>query len=58
MKIGVELFYLPPRSPDLNDIERVWRSATYKGYPPRAHISVEAIGIAEDRVRRRAGRAL
>ncbi|WP_372412047.1 transposase [Streptomyces luteireticuli] len=24
--IGVHLFYLPPRSPELNHIERVWRS--------------------------------
>lgn len=50
MKIGVELFCLPPRSPELNDIERVWRSAKYKGCPHRAHISIEAIGTAEDRV--------
>ncbi|MFC4506044.1 MULTISPECIES: transposase [Streptomyces] len=28
-KIGVVLFHLPPRSPGLNDIERVWRSAKY-----------------------------
>ena len=44
MKIGVELFYLPPRSPELNDIERVWRSAKYKGYPHRAHIQLSVGG--------------
>ncbi|WP_406396382.1 transposase [Streptomyces sp. NBC_00887] len=48
-KIGVELFYLPPRSPELNDIEYVWRSAKYEDYPDRAHTSIEAIGTAVDR---------
>ncbi|WP_217213166.1 transposase [Streptomyces sp. AC550_RSS872] len=33
VKIGVELFYLPPRSPELNDIDRVWRSAKCEDYP-------------------------
>jgi hypothetical protein len=32
-KIGGDLFYLPPRSPELNDIERIWRSAKYEDYP-------------------------
>ncbi|MEU5109808.1 transposase [Streptomyces sp. NPDC021354] len=35
-KIGVELFYLPPYSPELNDIELVWRQAKYEDYPQRA----------------------
>jgi transposase len=48
-RIGVELFYLPPRSPELNDIEHVWRSAKYEDYPDRAHTSIEAIGTAVDR---------
>ncbi|WP_053663847.1 transposase [Streptomyces sp. MMG1121] len=47
-KIGGELFYLPPRSPELNDIERVWRSAKYEDYPHRAHTSIEVIGTAVD----------
>jgi transposase len=47
--IGVELFYLPPRSPELNDIERVWRSAKYEDYPERAHTTSEAVGLAVDR---------
>jgi DDE superfamily endonuclease len=46
--IGVTLFYLPPRSPELNDIERVWRSAKYEDYPVRAHTSIEAIAAAVD----------
>ncbi|MFE0178247.1 transposase [Streptomyces sp. NPDC059002] len=45
-KIGVELFYLPPYSPELNDIEHVWRSATHEDCPHRAHTSVEALGTA------------
>jgi transposase len=47
-KIGVELFYLPPRSPELNDIERIWRSAKYEDYPHRSHTDIEAIGTAVD----------
>ncbi|MET8630557.1 transposase [Kitasatospora sp. NPDC004669] len=45
-KIGVELFYLPPRSPELNDIELVWRQAKYQDYPHRAQTSTDAIGKA------------
>ncbi|MER6567484.1 transposase [Streptomyces sp. NPDC001093] len=47
-RIGVELFYLPPRSPELNDIERIWRSAKYEDYPHRAHTSIDAIAPAMD----------
>ncbi|GGW24675.1 hypothetical protein GCM10010317_104860 [Streptomyces mirabilis] len=36
-KIGVELFHLPSRSPELNDIERVWRWAEYEDHPNQAH---------------------
>ncbi|OKI41287.1 hypothetical protein A6A29_38130 [Streptomyces sp. TSRI0281] len=32
-KTGVKLFCLPPRSPELNDIERIWRSAKYEDHP-------------------------
>ncbi|MEU5888943.1 transposase [Streptomyces sp. NPDC047461] len=52
-KIGVELFYLPPYSPELNDIELVWRQAKYPDYPQRAQTSTEAIGAAVDRAMRR-----
>jgi transposase len=48
--VGVRLFYLPPRSPELNDIERIWRSAKYEGYPVRTHTTVDAIGVAVDQV--------
>ncbi|GAA4053717.1 transposase [Streptomyces shaanxiensis] len=48
-KIGVDLFYLPPRSPELNDIELVWRQAKYQDYPQRAQTSIDAIGEAVDR---------
>ncbi|WP_052745378.1 transposase [Streptomyces sp. WM6386] len=47
-KIGVELFYLPPYSPELNDIELVWRQAKYQDYLQRAQTSTEAIGAAVD----------
>ncbi|MFE2971400.1 transposase [Streptomyces sp. NPDC059340] len=46
--IGIELFYLPPRSPELNDIERVWRSSKYEDYPERVHTIVEAVATAVD----------
>ncbi|MFJ8028865.1 IS630 family transposase [Streptomyces sp. NPDC096311] len=48
-RIGVDLFYLPPRSPELNAIERIWRSAKYEDYPDRAHTSIDAIEAAVDR---------
>ncbi|MET7608847.1 transposase [Streptomyces avermitilis] len=48
-KIGVDLFYLPPRSPELNDIELIWRQAKYQDYPQRAQTSIDAIGEAVDR---------
>jgi transposase len=46
--LGVDLFYLPPRSPELNDIERVWRSAKYEDYPVRSHTSTQTIAMAVD----------
>jgi transposase len=46
--LGIELFYLPPRSPELNPIERVWRSAKYEDYPQRSHTSTDAIATAVD----------
>lgn len=52
-KIRVELFYLPPYSPELNDIELVWRQAKYQDYPQRAQTSIEAIGAAVDRALQR-----
>lgn len=46
--VGVELFYLPPRSPELNRIERVWRSAKYEDYPSRSQASLEELEHAVD----------
>ncbi|MFE7753146.1 hypothetical protein [Streptomyces sp. NPDC057428] len=46
--IGVGRFYLPPRSPELNGIERVWRSAKYEDYPERVYTTADAIGTAVD----------
>ncbi|WP_425824703.1 IS630 family transposase [Streptomyces fractus] len=48
-KIGVDLFYLPPRSPELNDIELVWRQAKYEDYPQRTQTSTDDIGRAVDK---------
>ncbi|MFB7112708.1 transposase [Streptomyces sp. NPDC056291] len=47
-KIGVELFYLPPYSPELNDIELVWRQAKYEDYRQRAQTSTDSLGKAVD----------
>ncbi|MEU5924746.1 hypothetical protein ABZ817_14100 [Streptomyces antimycoticus] len=46
---GGELFYLPPRGPELNDIELVRRRAKYQNSPTRSRTSVDAIGAAVDR---------
>jgi len=45
-KIGVELFYLPAYSPELNDIELVWRQAKYEDYP---QTTTPGIGEAVDK---------
>jgi hypothetical protein len=34
---GITLYYLPPYSPELNRIERVWRSVKYEDIPIRAY---------------------
>ncbi|MEU9111305.1 transposase [Streptomyces sp. NPDC048483] len=47
--IGVHLFYLPPRSPELNRIERVWRSVKYEDMPVRAYTTTNALRTAVDR---------
>ncbi|CAM5236851.1 hypothetical protein SSPIM334S_04705 [Streptomyces spiroverticillatus] len=48
-KIGVELFYLPPYSPELNETELVWRQAKHEDYPQRTQTTTDAIGKAVDR---------
>jgi hypothetical protein len=45
----VELMYLPPYSPELNDIGHIWRSAKYEDCPTRAHTNSAGIGTAVDR---------
>ncbi|WP_344443183.1 transposase [Streptomyces kunmingensis] len=47
-RIEVELFYLPPYSPELNDIELIWRQAKYEDSPQRTQMSTDDIGQAID----------
>jgi len=47
--IGVELFYLPAYSPELNKIERLWRSVKYQDMPVRAYTTVEGLQVAVDK---------
>ncbi|MEV4925878.1 hypothetical protein [Streptomyces roseoverticillatus] len=42
----VELFHLPSRNPEPNDIEPARRQAKYHGHPQRARTSTDAIGEA------------
>jgi transposase len=54
--LGAELFYLPAYSPELNRIERLWRSVKYEDMLVRAYASVEELKIAVDAaMARRAG---
>lgn len=48
VKIGLELFYLPPYGPELNDIELVWWQAKYQDYPQCSHTSTDSHGEAVD----------
>ncbi|GAA3370394.1 hypothetical protein GCM10017744_093980 [Streptomyces antimycoticus] len=45
---GGELFHLPPRGPELNDIELVRRRSKYQNSSTRSRTSVDAIGVAVD----------
>ncbi|WP_424888899.1 transposase [Streptomyces sp. XH2] len=47
--IGVHLFYLPSRSPELNRIERIWRSVKYQDMPVRAYTTAKELHTAVDR---------
>lgn len=40
---GVEFFFLSPYSPDLNEIEPVWRQVKYQEMPERSYLSAEAL---------------
>ncbi|WP_353963757.1 transposase [Streptomyces sp. NBC_00237] len=44
----MELFCLPPYSPELNDIELVWRQANDEDYPRRSQTSTDSLGEAVD----------
>ncbi|MFF4219373.1 transposase [Streptomyces nondiastaticus] len=47
--IGVHLFCLPSRSPELNRIERIWRSVKYQDMPVRAYTTTKELHTAVDR---------
>ncbi|MFE2476106.1 transposase [Streptomyces sp. NPDC059389] len=53
--IGVHLFSLPPRSPELNRIERLWRSVAYEVMPVRAYTTLDTLHTAVEQAM--AGRA-
>ncbi|MFJ9855067.1 transposase [Streptomyces sp. NPDC101150] len=46
--VGVHLFFLPSRSPELNRIERLWRSVKYGDMPVRAYTTANALHAAID----------
>ncbi|MCC3773324.1 transposase [Streptomyces sp. UNOB3_S3] len=56
--IGVHLFYLPPRTPELNCIERLWRSVKYQDMPVRAYTTSQELHTAVDRALARRATAL
>ncbi|WP_372405419.1 IS630 family transposase [Streptomyces luteireticuli] len=56
--IGVHLFYLPPRSPELNRIERIWRSVKYQDMPVRAYTTAKELHTAVDRALNRRAAAM
>ncbi|WP_406446391.1 transposase [Streptomyces sp. NBC_01613] len=56
--IGVHLFYLPPRSPELNRIECVWRSVKYQDMPVRAYTTAPELRTAVDRALTRRAAAM
>lgn len=45
---GVEFFFLPPYSPELNEIEPQWRQVKYQDLPDRSHATDEALQQAVD----------
>lgn len=46
--VGVTLHYLPPSSPELNPMERVWRHVKYEAAPIRSFGTLEALQTAVD----------
>lgn len=45
---GIELFYLPPYSPELNLIEPMWRHVKHEDMPIRSHTSADDLKRAVD----------
>jgi hypothetical protein len=45
---GIELFYLPPYSPELNLIEGLWRHVKHEELPVRSHTTAQALQAAVD----------
>lgn len=45
---GVEFFFLSPYSPDLNEIEPVWRQVKYQDLPERSYTTDQALQQAVD----------
>src|SRR3990172_9197933 len=45
---GVKLFYLPPYSPELNEIEPLWRQVKYQDLPERSHTTAASLQAAVD----------
>ena len=45
---GIELFYLPPYSPELNLIEPLWRHIKHEEMPVRSHKTADELKAAVD----------
>ncbi len=45
---GIEFFFLPPYSPDLNLIEGVWRHVKHEEMPVRSYATAQALQAAVD----------
>ena len=45
---GLTLFYLPPYTPELNAIERIFRAIKHHHLPERRYTSLDALTIAVD----------
>jgi hypothetical protein len=47
-RAGIELFYLPPYSPELNLIEPMWRHVKHEDMPVRSHRTADELKAAVD----------
>lgn len=47
-EVGIELFYLPPYSPELNLIEPMWRHVKHEDMPVRSHKTADELKAAVD----------